>query len=107
VSSTVRETRNKSKQREYDLKRHYGITESDYVLLLNKQNDCCDICGIHKSIYGKKFAVDHDHSTGAIRGLLCSNCNTGIGKLKDNVDTIRKALQYMEKHKHENSISEK
>lgn len=107
VSSTVRKTRNKSKQRDYDLKRNYGITEIDYVLLLNKQNDCCDICGIHKNIYGKRFAVDHDHQTGIVRGLLCSNCNTGIGKLKDNTDIIRKALKYMEKHKHENIVSEK
>jgi hypothetical protein len=107
VAKSVRTTRNKEKQREYDLTRQYGISQSDYLLLLQKQNNCCDICGIHVEKYGKKFAVDHDHTTGAVRGLLCSNCNVGIGNLKDSINIIRKALIYMEKHKHETLLSEK
>ena len=80
-----------------DLKRKYGITPEDYERMLSFQNKCCAICltsdpskaAPHgKSVY---FCVDHDHSTGAIRGLLCFQCNLAIGMLETTANTDRAA----------------
>jgi len=72
----------------------YGITEDDYEILLASQQGRCGICG--KSIFenGKLLAVDHDHLTGEIRGLLCSSCNLGIG-LMEKFGFLKKALLYL------------
>ena len=77
----------------------YGITIDDYDNMLTEQNGVCAICGTSKLSKNKsRFAIDHCHNTGAIRGLLCSNCNSGIGKLKDNPDIIIKAYEYLIKN---------
>lgn len=56
----------------------------------------CQICG---TIFGiQKAHVDHCHNTGKLRGLLCQTCNTGIGHLKDDIQTLQKAIKYLEKH---------
>jgi len=57
----------------------YGLTLHDYYSLLKKQNMCCAICGKHQKDFNRLLSVDHDHKTGEIRGLLCSNCNSGLG----------------------------
>lgn len=84
---------NPEKVKEGYLKRLYGITLVDYDVLFKKQ---CGLCAICKqppvAIY---FHVDHDHSTNQIRGLLCRDCNTGIGLLKDDVDRLRQAIEYL------------
>ena len=72
------------------------LTHEEYDLLLQAQGHRCACCGIHQSELKKVLHVDHDHETGKVRGLLCSNCNTGIGKLGDNAKGIRKALAYVE-----------
>jgi hypothetical protein len=75
--------------------RKYGISAADYDEQLKRQNYRCAICRTDDS--GKRrFHVDHDHSTGIVRGLLCSNCNTGIGLLKDSPSTLRAAIEYIE-----------
>ena len=85
------------------LKRAYGITFDEYEELLSKQDKKCAICGIDNN--GKyrntprAFAVDHCHTTGKIRGLLCSDCNTGIGLLKDNINFLQSAIKYLNKLK--------
>lgn len=56
----------------------------------------CATCGVEKPETAKALAVDHDHDTGAVRGLLCANCNKGIGNLGDNVDTLIAAAAYLE-----------
>jgi len=61
----------------------------------------CDICGKEETVLGstgkvKALAVDHDHGTGRIRGLLCNNCNRGIGLLDKEPDLLRRALAYLE-----------
>ena len=85
------------------LKRAYGITFDEYEELLSKQNKKCAICGIdNNGKYRNKpraFAVDHCHTTGKIRGLLCSDCNTGIGLLKDNINFLQSAINYLNKLK--------
>lgn len=80
--------------------REYGITQEDYNLILEKQQFKCAICDtpsndILKSGIPKNFAVDHDHESGRVRGLLCSNCNRGIGLLKDDCDLLHRAIEYL------------
>jgi hypothetical protein len=66
-----------------------------YNTLFIGQDGRCAICFLHQSELKKAFAVDHDHSTNEIRGLLCQNCNVGIGNLKDSVTLLENALSYL------------
>jgi len=85
------------------LKKAYGISLDEYNELLSKQNGKCAICSVdNNGKYRNKsraFAVDHCHTTGKIRGLLCSDCNIGIGLLKDNTDLLQSAIKYLNKIK--------
>jgi hypothetical protein len=85
------------------LKKAYGITIEQYEELLSKQDGKCAICNIdNNGKYRNKqraFAVDHCHTTCKIRGLLCSDCNTGIGLLKDNVNFLESAIKYLNKNR--------
>ncbi len=75
------------------LLRMYGITLEQYNLLLINQNYKCKICNDPP---GKRnLAVDHDHNTGSVRGLLCDSCNRGIGLLKDKPEVLMKAAEYI------------
>ncbi len=63
------------------LKRKYGITINDYEQMLKQQNGVCKICkGLDPS--GRRLAVDHCHTTGVVRGLLCPSCNTALGRIE-------------------------
>lgn len=73
----------------------YGLTNEDYAEKLFQQNGVCAICEKEEEIKGKHLAVDHCHTTGKIRGLLCGNCNRGIGHLKENVSYLDKAKDYL------------
>lgn len=90
-----------TKRKEYAWKRA-GIKDMDYdryLLMLEKQNHCCDICNKHISeINRTHFDVDHDHNTGKVRGLLCTQCNSGIGKLQDSVSILSAALNYLKRY---------
>jgi hypothetical protein len=78
----------------WGLKLNYGITVQEYEAKLVAQEGKCAICRCSDS--GKKgWHVDHDHDTGKFRGLLCMNCNTGLGKFRDDPDLVRAALQYL------------
>jgi hypothetical protein len=79
----------------YSKKRNFGISECDYNKMLQKQNNCCSICNVNKADIKRDFAIDHCHITGEIRGLLCANCNTGIGMLKDDINILIKAIEYL------------
>jgi hypothetical protein len=86
------------KERWAKLKREFGITREEYVDMLNNQNGNCAICNNPESFNGKKrLAVDHDHKTGRIRGLLCSNCNLGLGLFKDDKKALNSAITYLTK----------
>jgi hypothetical protein len=80
------------------LEKKYGITLEIYAEMYRAQNGLCAICGNgpSKGSWHGKLGVDHCHDTGAIRGLLCDDCNVGIGRLKDDPERLRKALQYLE-----------
>lgn len=77
------------------LKRTYGITVDEYEAMLESQGGVCAICGGTEKIEGRLMAVDHCHTTGAIRGILCSNCNRSIGLLGDNIDILKSAIKYL------------
>lgn len=87
------------------LRSKYNISLEDYQSALKQQNGKCAICGSDKpkGRY-RNFAVDHDHSTGDIRGLLCAPCNTGMGHFQDSPELLRKAADYLESHNHLTSI---
>lgn len=73
----------------------YGITSQDYLKILQAQNGGCAICG--KPANRRKLDIDHCHLTGRVRGLLCPDCNIGIGRLGDSTEHLKKALIYLEK----------
>ena len=77
------------------LKRRYGIDYDDYELMLKQQNGVCAICG-KVDPYKRALAVDHDHSTKKVRGLLCNPCNTSLGKMHDDPALLRRAAEYLE-----------
>jgi hypothetical protein len=77
------------------LKAEYGITLDDYNKMFADQSGCCAICNIHASSLKKPLCVDHCHTTGNIRGLLCSECNLAIGKFKDNITNLHNAIKYL------------
>jgi hypothetical protein len=79
--------------RNYKLHEKYGIDESEFDRLLAEQGGLCAIC---RSQVGKQ--VDHDHQTGAVRGILCLNCNAAMGAFHDNPAEIRAAIAYLEAH---------
>ena len=96
-----------AKRREYQYKHAYGITKTDLDTLLEKQENACAIC---KTKFPgnprfKVFCVDHNHTTGKVRGLLCRNCNSGLGLFEDSPELIEKAIKYLEKYGHKNNIS--
>lgn len=69
--------------------RQFGITTADALLVT--QN--CHICNLDLS--KTRACIDHDHKTGLVRGILCSNCNAGLGKLGDDVEGLERALRYL------------
>lgn len=78
----------------------YGITNKEYIEMSEKQNHCCAICNKPETTENIKgiissLAVDHCHTTGKVRGLLCGNCNKGIGLFKDDISNLQKAIEYL------------
>ena len=81
------------------LKRRFGITLEQFNKMYEQQNGECLICNATESMLGHRLAVDHCHTTGKIRGLLCKSCNIGIGNLKENVTNLKNAIKYLESFK--------
>ena len=93
-----RETRddyNYDTHRAYLFKVKYNITLQDYTTMLEGQNNKCLICDTTNP--GKKgvFFVDHNHNTGEVRGLLCNNCNSALGKFGDSTKVLLSAIKYL------------
>lgn len=88
----------KAISRRIQLMKSYGITLEDYMDLDARQKSCCAICNMPEK-EGKVLAVDHDHKTGAVRGLLCNNCNRALGHFKDSEVYLANALKYIGKFK--------
>lgn len=85
--------------RNVSFKKWYNLTNLDYDRMLEEQNGRCMICGRHQSEFKNRFNVDHDHTTGKVRALLCVSCNTGLGKFRDNVEIMNKAIEYLKNYK--------
>lgn len=91
--------------RRTNLHQQYGLTPEAIDCMSEEQGHACAICGdppksrlrrngrIHHG-----FFVDHDHATGAVRGLLCARCNNGLGQFKDNIDLMQLAIDYLSRH---------
>ena len=73
--------------------RAYGLTEDELDALMDRAEGCCEIC-----LQEAELHVDHDHATGAVRGLLCTNCNNGLGRFRDKPDLLRSAADYLERY---------
>jgi len=78
----------------YRIKAKYGISVAEYNKLFQKQNGVCAICGRTNK---RRLVVDHNHITGEVRGLLCDNCNKGIGLMGDSIPLFEKAIKYISK----------
>lgn len=93
-------TRTYNRQRK--LRAKFGLTPEQYEEMLSKQNGVCAICeqpetGKVRGIT-KPLAVDHDHATGKVRGLLCDRCNHALGRMQDQPARLRRAADYLEQH---------
>lgn len=79
--------------------RKTGWTPEDYEEAYIKQDGKCAICGckLNSSRY-TRFAGDHNHRTGKLRGLLCTNCNTALGLFKDSIERLEMAKRYLIEH---------
>ena len=80
------------KKKEYNLLKKYGLSLSDYNSLLGEQNNVCKVCLVKPK--KRKLFVDHCHSTGEVRGLLCHKCNSALGFLQEDVDIMRNLIEY-------------
>lgn len=91
--------RTPEQRRAAQLRREYGIEPAEYAALVEKQRGRCAICGIEPvKVAGRRVAlyVDHDHKTGAVRGLLCNGCNLALGHMDDDVERLNAAIKYLE-----------
>jgi hypothetical protein len=78
--------------------KRYGITPEEYREMLLSQDGRCAICGCYETSKGRtRLAVDHQHDSGQVRGLLCNSCNAGLGFLKDNEQILENALAYLKR----------
>jgi hypothetical protein len=102
--STPKETK-----RDYHLRRTHGITLEQFDALLKQQKGCCAICGRSESQSrpdAEFLHVDHDHETKTIRGLLCNNCNCGVGYFGDgNITRARAFVNYLASHEPTTAIA--
>lgn len=91
---------NKHKSTIYLINKRYGIGAEEYEKMKLRQENRCAICSTHAEDTKRKILyVDHDHKTGYVRSLLCHDCNSGIGFLKDSEDLFMKAIEYIRKFK--------
>lgn len=91
-------TQQKHAQRKLHLKTKFNMSVNDYENMMLKQNSNCAICGINQSEISKKLCIDHCHQTGKIRGLLCNNCNSGIGMFNDSITLLASAKEYLKRN---------
>lgn len=106
IKESVREYRRRNRiacrlsGRAAHLRSAYGLSVEDYEALLAEQGGRCAICGrpprgVHRGGRPQVLAVDHDHVTGRVRGLLCSPCNSALGRLGDTPEALERVLGYL------------
>lgn len=89
--------KNPHKARRRNLKTNYGISVETFDSMVEKQHGCCASCNKPTDA----LVVDHDHSTGKVRALLCSNCNLLLGHAHDDTQKLANAIEYLLKHKND------
>lgn len=88
-------TYNATLNRRNRLKSKYGITLEDYDQMFIKQDGRCKICGIHAEHTHRGLHIDHCHTTGKVRGLLCLTCNQGLGIFTEDISVMEKAIKHL------------
>lgn len=94
----------KTKRPDYFVRKHldysYGITLEEYETMRESQRGRCAVCGKHEEeTQRKRLFVDHSHSSGKIRGLLCQQCNTALGMVNEDTDILFALASYLEEHR--------
>jgi hypothetical protein len=90
--------------RKWRRKRFYGLTDEQFHAMLQSQAYACALCGdAFKTT--KDYNVDHDHTTGLTRAILCSHCNTGLGQFRDDSTLMRRAADYLDRHKERHGLA--
>ena len=79
-----------------DKLKKYGLSEDDYAIMLENQNGSCAICGDPQG--ARALAIDHDHATDEVRGLLCTKCNLGLGYFNDSAQLLENARMYLSRN---------
>ena len=104
AKTRVKATRDPERARDAHLRRNYGITLADFNRMVLSQGSKCACCGTDKP-GGKhnQWCVDHDHVTGAVRELLCKDCNIVLGLVEDSPEHLQRLISYIAKHTCENS----
>lgn len=92
---TIKSPNYKQSVRKAQLKRNYKITPEQYDSMFAIQKGLCAICGEPETGKREFLCVDHDHETKRVRGLLCHDCNIGLGKFKDDPTRLNKAIWYL------------
>ena len=87
-----------------EVKRRYNLDADDYLKLIQQQENKCAICFKQETVKNRSgdvrpLCVDHDHSTGAVRALLCNRCNSCLGYINDSVEILESAIQYLNRYK--------
>lgn len=99
VKEERKENHKPLQKKNYDLVRTYNITINDFKVMFDKQEGKCKICSnlirFMSEDKTKAACVDHCHTTGKVRGLLCHSCNRGLGLFQDSKSNLEKALQYL------------
>ena len=98
-SNWRKENPDKAKKQDFknDLAKNYKITPDHYWKMFEDQGGCCACCGISHVNHRRGLHVDHDHTTGQVRGLLCTRCNPGIGYFDHSIDKLEMAITYIKK----------
>jgi hypothetical protein len=87
----------KERTRWYNIKYKFGISQDEYNEMLEEQNHCCAICKRHETEFTTALAVDHDHKSLEIRGLLCNHCNSRFLGRHSDPELFRAAAEYLER----------
>jgi len=83
----------KERQADRYLRRLYGIGIEDKKAMIKDQAGKCPIC--QRKLSKLRTAIDHNHETGEVRGVLCHNCNRMLGEAKENIETLKRAINYL------------
>ena len=99
--ATNPEKREKQKRRGFlHLLKKYGLTEEEYLLERDRQENKCAICKLppKEYTYHPRLYIDHNHTTGLYRSLLCHNCNALLGHCLEDISILEKSIEYLNKH---------